>query len=168
MSEEVYRWPRAAIIADYWRSGLAFAACFVVALLVPPLSIAFALFAPLAIVFGLYLAQTILRARTVLKLEPEGLAVSGFLGTRTIRWDALDRFALRYYTLRRDKEAGWLDLKLGGGGTSITLDDRMDGFRHILERAWEAARSRDIGISSSTYANLTAAGVLPKSPVSSP
>jgi len=164
MSEAVYRWPRAAIVADYWRSGIGFGASFLFMLLVPPLSLAFPLFAGLAIVFGLYLAQTILRARTKLKLEPEGLAVVGALGSKLIRWDALNHFALRYYTLRRDKEAGWLDLKLRSPTATITLDDRVDGFRAILERAWAAAQARVLGISSSTYANLTAAGLLPRSP----
>jgi hypothetical protein len=164
MSAEAYRWPRAAIMADYWRSGPAFSACFVAALLVPPLSIGFAVFATLALVFGLYLGQTVLRARTTATLVPDGLAISGYFGDQIIRWDTLDGFALRYYTLRRDKEAGWLDLKLAGGGAKVTLDDRIDGFRPILERAWDAARERDLGISSATYANLTAAGLLPKSP----
>ena len=163
MSAEVYRWPRNAIAADYWRSGPALAACLIAALLVPPISIAFVAFAGLAVVFALYLAQTVSRARTTMTLTSEGLAISGYFGDRMIRWDTLDQFALRYYTLRRDKEAGWMDLKLSGGGTKITLDDRIEGFRPILERAWEAARARDLGISSSTYANLTAAGLLPKS-----
>jgi len=164
MNDQVYRWPRAAVFADYLRSGIGFGASFIFMLLVQPLSPAFLFFAALAIVFGLYLALTIMRARTSLKLEPDGLTVSGVLGAKMIRWDALDHFALRYYTLRRDKEAGWLDLKLRSPAASITLDDRVDGFRAILERAWQAAQARDIGISSSTYANLTAAGLLPKSP----
>ena len=112
MSGEVYRWPRAALIADHLRSGIGFGASFLFMLLVQPLSLAFLFFAVLTIVFGLYLALTIIRARTALKLEPEGLAVSGLLGRKMIRWDALNDFALRYYTLRRDKEGGWLDLKL--------------------------------------------------------
>lgn len=164
MSEEAYRWPHAAMLADYLRSGIGFGASLIFMLLVPPLSLAFLFFAVLMIVFGLYLALTVMRARTVLKLEPEGLVATGILGTKVIRWDALDQFALRYYTLRRDKEAGWLDLKLRSPAAAITLDDRVDGFRAILERAWQAAQARDIGISSTTYANLTAAGLLPKSP----
>jgi hypothetical protein len=165
MNEETYSWPRAAVIGDYMRSGIGFGASFLFLLLVTPASLAFVFFLVLSIVFGLYLAQTVLRAHTVLMLLPEGLEVRGFLGNRMIRWDALDQFALRYYTLRRDKEAGWMDLKLASGGATVTLDDRLEGFRPILERAWEAARARDIGISSTTYANLTAAGLLPKSPV---
>mgnify|MGYP000877332674 CR=1 FL=1 len=163
MSAGAYRWPRAALIADFWRSGPAFAACILGVLLLPPLSVAFIVLVLLALVFGLYLGQTVLRSRAVMTLDPDGLAISGYFGDRMIRWDALDQFALRYYTLRRDKEAGWMDLKLAAGGTKITLDDRLDGFRPILERAWEAARARDLGISSSTYANLTSAGLLPKS-----
>lgn len=163
MSGGAYRWPRSAVIADYWRSGPAFVVCVLGALLLPPLSVAFIVLVLLALVFGLYLGQTVLRSRTVMTLGPEGLAISGYFRDRMIRWDALDQFALRYYTLRRDKEVGWMDLKLAAGGTKITLDDRLDGFRPILERAWEAARARDLGISSSTYANLTSAGLLPKS-----
>jgi hypothetical protein len=164
MSGDAYRWPRTAMIADYWRSGVGFSVSFLIALFVPVVSLAFLFFAVLAVIFGLYLAQTVLRANTTLRLDPDGLSVSGVFGTTMIRWDALDHFALRYYTLRRDKEAGWLDLKLRSPAASISLDDRVGGFRAILDRAWEAARARDIGISSSTYANLTAAGLLPKSP----
>jgi hypothetical protein len=160
---ESYRWPQRAIVADYLRSGVAFAVSFLLFLLMPLGSMISLALIALAAVFGLYLAQVFLRARMHLKLLPEGLAVSGFFGTQVIRWDTLDQFALRYYTLRRDKEAGWMDLKLAGGGASVTLDDRLDGFRPILERAWAAARNRDLGISSSTYANLTAVGLLQKS-----
>jgi hypothetical protein len=162
---ETYRWPPSAITADYIRSGIAFALSALFLLLVPLGSfVSYALIA-LVGVFGAYLGQVFLRARTQLTLLPEGLAASGFFGTKVIRWDALDQFALRYYALRRDKEGGWMDLKLGAGGIVVTLDDRLDGFRLILERAWKAARDRDLGISSSTYANLTAAGLLQKSSV---
>ncbi len=165
MSEAIYRWPLSALAGDYLRSGIGFALSFLFFLLVPPGSIAFFALLALAVLFGLYLAQTALRARTVLTLLPEGLAVTGFFGNRLISWKALDQFALRYYTLRREKGAGWMDLKLGSGGYTVTIDDRLDGFRSILARSWQAACERDIGISSSTYANLTAAGLLAKTPV---
>ena len=165
MSEAIYRWPSTALAGDYVRSGLGFALSFLFFLLVQPGSVSFFALLALSVVFGLYLAQTALRAHTALTLLPEGLAIAGFFGHRVIRWEALDHFALRYYTLRRGKAAGWMDLKLGSGGYSITLDDRLDGFRAVLERAWDAARRRDIEISSSTYANLTTAGLLPKSPL---
>jgi hypothetical protein len=165
MSEEIYRWPRRALAGDYLRSGIGFGLSFLFFLLIPPRSIAFFAFLILTVIFGLYLAQTALRARMVLTLLPEGLAVTGFFGNRLIRWQALDHFALRYYALRREKGAGWMDLKLGSGGYTVAIDDRLDGFRSILERSWQAARERDIGISSSTYANLTAAGLLAKTPV---
>ncbi len=165
MTDDIWRWPRAALAGDYLRSGIGFGISLLFLLLVPLGSIASFSFLILTVIFSLYLAQTVLRAKTTLALLPEGLAVAGFFGNRVIRWDALDQFSLRYYTLRRDKAAGWMDLKLGSGRNIVTLDDRLDGFRPILARAWEAARERDIGISSSTYANLTAAGLLPKSPV---
>jgi len=164
MSEAVFRWPRTALLGDFFRSGIGFVLTLSFLLLVPFRSLAFFAFSPIVVIFGLYVAQTALRARSVMTLLPEGLAVEGIFGRRIIRWAALDVFALRYYTLRRDKQAGWMDLKLGSAGYSITLDDRLGGFHSILERAWQAARERDIGISSSTYANLTAAGLLSKSP----
>lgn len=162
---ETYRWPSRAITADYVRSGIAFALSALFLLLVPLGSLISYLLLALVGIFGAYLGQVFLRARSQLTLLPEGLAISGFFGTHLIRWDALDQFALRYYALRRDKAEGWMDLKLGAGRTVVTLDDRLDGFRPILERAWKAARDRDLGISSSTYANLTAAGLLQRSSV---
>ncbi len=163
MTGEAYHWPANALRGDFIRMAICFTVCLAILAAVPVRSLEFVVFVIPAIAFGAYLAQTVLRARTTLTLLPEGLAVAGFFGTRLILWDTLDQFTLRYYTLRRDKEAGWLDLKLSSPGASITIDDRVDGFRPILQRAWEAARSRDIGISSSTYANLTAAGLLHRS-----
>jgi hypothetical protein len=159
MTGSAYRWPPGSLNGDYIRSGLGFGLSFFFAILVPIGSLVFPVLVTLTLVFAAFLAQTTLRARTAFALLPEGLGVSGFFGSRMFRWDELDHFALRYYTLRRDKEAGWMDLKLGAAGRTVTLDDRVDGFHAILARAWQAARDRDLGVSASTFANLTAAGL---------
>ena len=113
--------------------------------------------------FGLYLATTVSRLTNVVEVGAEGLRLSGGLfGARAIKWADMQRFELRHFPLSRDRKEGWMDLKLQGGGETITIDDRLDRFPEVLARAWEAARAADVGISDTTHANLTAVGILPK------
>jgi hypothetical protein len=55
-----------------------------------------------------------------------------------------------------------MDLKLKGSGRTITIDDRLDRFNEVLARAWDAARTADVGVSDTTHHNLIAAGIVAK------
>jgi hypothetical protein len=103
------------------------------------------------------------RLTSVVEVGDQGLRLSGGLfGARAIKWVDVQRFELRHFPLSRDRKEGWMDLKLQGGGMTITIDDRLDRFHEVLARAWEAARAADVGISDTTHANLSAVGILPK------
>jgi hypothetical protein len=164
MSETtIHRWPAASLAGDFARGGVGFAVTLFLLLVLPVASIAFAVCLILALVFGFYLADTARKLASHVELDEGGVRVTrGVAGGKTIRWGELERFELRYYSLRRDRKEGWMDLTLKGGGRTIKLDDRLDRFDRILACAFEAARTREVGLSQATYANLIAAGLLPK------
>ncbi|MCE9522627.1 MAG: hypothetical protein K8S25_09375 [Alphaproteobacteria bacterium] len=159
----LHRWRPAALTGDVIRGAISFGGALFVGLLVPIGSIAFFLALGLAAVFGWYLAGTISRLRSLVEVNDDGLRLSGGLWpAKTIKWAQLDRFELRYFSLKRDRSEGWMDLKLRGGGQTLALDDRLDRFHEVLARAFEAARASDVGLSDTTHANLIAAGIIAK------
>ena len=152
-----------ALAGDFIRGAAAFAYTLFALLLLPVGSILFLAALLLAGVFGLYLGGTASRLRTLVEVNDDGIRLSGGLfGAKSIKWTQLERFELRFFSLSRDRKEGWMDLKLKGGGQTISLDDRLARFHDVLARAWDAARAADVGISDTTHANLIAAGIIAK------
>lgn len=164
MSEvHIHRWSAAALSGDMVRGAIASGGAVFLLLLIPIGSIVFFVVLGLACVFGLYLASTLSRLRSVVEVDERGVRLSGgLLGAKSIKWAELARLELRYFSLKRDRKDGWMDLKLKGAGQTIALDDRLDRFHEVLARAWEAARAADVGVSDTTHANLMAAGIIGK------
>jgi len=107
------------------------------------------------LLFGI---RTALRHHTQVEMTEIGLSASGPLGA-TIRWDDLDSIKLAYYSTRRDRRDGWMQLELRAGSSRIRLDSRIDGFTALVERAARAAEARGLERSAATAANLEALGV---------
>ena len=164
MSEvATHRWTAKALTGDLTKGVLSLGVALFLLAAAPFGSIGSVIALCLAIVFGLYLAHTVSRLRTVVEVDDQGLLLSGGLfGPKTIKWSELERFELRYFSLRRDRKEGWMDLKLKARGQTVAIDDRLDGFHDVLARAWTGARSADIGVSDATHANLVAAGIIAK------
>jgi hypothetical protein len=164
MSEvHIHRWPVRALSGDIIRGAVACGVALFFLLLIPIASIVFFIVLALGVVFGLYLASTLSRLRSTIEVDEQGVRLSGgLLGTKSVKWRELRRFELRYFSLKRDRTEGWMDLKLQGSGQTIAIDDRLDRFHEVLARAWEAARAADVGVSEATHANLIAAGIIAK------
>jgi hypothetical protein len=149
-----FGYPRAAIVADYARAsaGLVFAA-MVLAL---PMQRALAiLFAALALLLAAFAARTALRQASLIVLSDAGIALEGPLGRR-IAWSELDGLKLRYFSMRRDRKRGWMELTLSGGGRRLSIESQIEGFEAILAGAAEAAAARRLKLDETTAANLAA------------
>ncbi len=114
-------------------------------------------FAAIFAVFGL---RTVLRHGTRLEMTDTELRAEG-IWHRTITWAELDRMKLAYYSTRRDRKSGWMQLDLGAGGSRVRLDSRIEGFDRLVRRAAEVADARGLELSDATLANLEALGVRP-------
>ena len=159
----IHRWKSSALRGDLVRGIVAFGLTLLFLALVPRLTVAFFTLLVLAVLFGLYLAGTVSRWRGVVEVDDTGLRVSGgVFGQRTIKWAELRRFELRHFPLSRDRQQGWMDLKLGSATSTVSIDDRLEDFGALLSQAWAAAQRAEIGISDATHANLLAAGLIAK------
>lgn len=154
-----YRYPTSALAADYGRAAIGVGLGAALPFLTDT-PIAFAVVAVLVLVFAVFGVSVLLRQLTAVTIDGEGVSTSGPRGA-TVRWREIERVDLRYFSTRRDREKGWMELRLGGGGRSISIDSNLEGFVDIARAAADAARERGLVVSPVTEANFHAIGVEP-------
>jgi hypothetical protein len=159
----VHRYPRRVIVADYLRAafGLACTSLPLVAAAGEP--VATVIFAGLAALFAVFGARTAVRQATRVVVTDgvlERSAISTFgLRRVTVPWERIVDVKLRYFSTRRDRERGWMQLAVSGGGGRITVDSTLEGFDVIARRAAEAAEANGVAMSDATVDNLAALGL---------
>lgn len=159
----VHRYPRRVIAGDYLRAG------FGLACTVAPLAaawgqpIATVIFGGLAGLFAVFAARTALRQATRIALTDQGLerlAISTFgLGRVTVPWERIADVKVRYFSTRRDRERGWMQLAVRSVDGRITVDSTLDGFDAIARRAALAAAANGVELGGATLDNLAALGL---------
>ena len=116
-------------------------------------TVVFYVFLGAALLFLIYGVRTILRHMTVIEVSEGGIRDSGPFGA-TISWEDMRSVKLRYYSTRRDRERGWMDLRLKGRGRTLRIESAIEGFESIVRRATDAAPLHGIELSAATRANL--------------
>jgi hypothetical protein len=153
-----HAYPNSAMVGDYVRAAAGFAPAAAILAVAAAGPVATGILAGLAALFALFGLRTALRHATRIEATETGLAASGPLSA-TIRWAELDRMKLAYYSTRRDRRDGWMQLELRAGVSTIRLDSRIEGFSKLVERSARAAEARGIELSAATLANFEALGV---------
>ena len=156
MSSAELRYPRQTLWADYMRAAAGIVLCGAPLLL---LEVNRWLVAILCLGFGLFalfFVRTALRHRTRYVLGPDTLRADGPAGT-IVEWERLDRLKLSYFSTKRDRSDGWMQLSVGSaGGRTVKVDSSLDGFHDVVERAARAAEATGLVLSTATRANLRA------------
>lgn len=155
MSAHVY--PMRALIPDYLRAGGGLAVTGGPLLLAEPAPLMGYVLAALALLFAVFGARTALRHLTRFELSDDGLAARGPMKV-TVHWHDLDEVELRYFSTRRDRGQGWMQLRLRGAGDAIRLDSAISEFARIAARAGSEAEARGARLSETTRANLASLG----------
>ncbi len=153
-----HRYERGAILGDFTRGGLGLLLTAGPVLMLPMVTWLAVALAACALLFGIYLFRTWQRSAAVIEIDDGGIRSTGPLG-RAIAWDALEGLDLRYFATRRDKEGGWMQMRLRGGGARIDAESSLDGFETVVARAAEAAARNRLALSDVTRENLRALGV---------
>lgn len=154
MSE--HRYPARNLVEDYARgaAGLVFLAIA----LVPMHWVLHLIFGVVALLLLSFGARTILRGRSRIVLDDGGIAVIGPIGKR-LAWSSLDLLKLRYFSTRRDRKRGWMELTLRGAGAKLAIESQIEGFEEIVRAAAKAAIARGLSVDPSTEGNLAALDV---------
>jgi hypothetical protein len=151
-------YPVSAMIGDYLRAAAGLVPVGAIFATTPVAPVPAVLLGGLALVFGIFGLRTALRHNSSIELSGIGIRSFGLV-ERRIAWTELDRLKLSYYSTRRDRKSGWMQLELVGAGTKLSLDSRIAGFNEVVRCAAEAACERRLQLTESTAANLEALGV---------
>ena len=153
-----YAYPASAMYGDYLRSAAGLIPTAAVLAIMPVGMVAATVLGGFATLFAVFGVRTILRHGTRLEITKSDLRASGLRRT-SIAWGQLDRMTLAYYSTRRDRRDGWMQLELRSGWTRVRLDSRIEGFTDLVNEAARAARGRGLVLNAATLANLSALGV---------
>jgi len=153
-----FSYPASAMVGDYLRAGAGLAPTLLILATVSVGRVAAVVLCGFAAIFGAFAIRTALRHGTRLEVGDTELRAAG-LQRATIPWDRLDRMKLAYYSTRRDRKSGWMQLELGAGRTRLSLDSRLDGFERLVRHAATAAAERGVELSDASAANLQALGI---------
>ncbi len=154
----VHTYPPTAAAADFARAGAGLCLAALPLLLVDTLPAVTAVLAVLVAVFVVYAARTASRQLTRVEIDDDGVSIRGAT-TRTVPWSALERVKLSYYSTRRDRTGGWLQLTIAGGTATLAVDSRIAGFDRLAERALRAARNKGLKLDPTTLYNFQSLGL---------
>ncbi len=159
MSSADLRYPRQTLWADYIRATAGVVLCGAPLVALDVNRWMAMLLAAGFLLFIVFLARTALRQRTRYVLAADTLCADGPAGT-LVEWNRLDRLKLSYYSTKRDRSDGWMQLAVGSaGGRTIKIDSALDGFYDIVERAAAAAEANKVELVTATRANLKSMGI---------
>jgi hypothetical protein len=153
-----HAYPASAMVGDYLRAAAGLVPVGVVFATVPVGAAAAGVLGSFAAIFGAFGLRTALRHGTSVEMTDTELQARGLWRT-TIQWDELDRMRLAYYSTRRDRRSGWMQLDLGAGSARVRLDSRIAGFDQVVHRAAAVASARGIPLNEATASNLEALGI---------
>jgi hypothetical protein len=146
------------MLGDYVRAAAGGVPATAILAILPVNAIAGIALSSLALLFALFGVRTMLRHSGRLEMTDSALSATGLLRA-SIVWQELDRMRLSYYSTRRDRRDGWMQLELRSGSSRINLDSRIEGFAELVERSARAAERRGLSLDAATLANLAVLGV---------
>jgi hypothetical protein len=155
----VHRYPTSALLADYGRAGVGFALTGLPVLFLDPAPAFAWCLGVLAVIFAAFAARTVLRQITHYELSDEALVARGPWPGR-IAWNELEAVKLRFFSTKRDRKEGWMQLDLKAAHGRIRVDSTLDDFPLIARRAVEAANARGVPLPDATRGNLTGLGIM--------
>ena len=158
-----YSYPLRAVLGDYLRAGAGIVISGFPLVMVSSKPFVTYLFGGMICLFLVYGARTVSRHFTRIEVSAEGILTTLPL-RRGIAWRDLSKLRLKYFSTKRDKSNGWLQLVLTSGQGRISIDSGLDGFRDVVMRAMDAARQNGVEIDPATVANLAALNITTPEP----
>lgn len=161
MTPPVHKYKRGALLGDYLRAGTGALLTGLPMLFVSESPATLIVLGGLTALFALFGLRTLIRHSTVVALSPVRVRVRSVLGGGEIAWQELEQLKLGYYTTRRDRQNGWMQLSLRGGGRHFKLDSSLEHFDHVVRQAAGAADANGLELSDATLANLASMDIAP-------
>ena len=146
-------YPFSRLWPDYLRAGAGLVICLGLMLFAAPQSVIFTVLVGLSLLFAWLGAVTALRQQIEIELDATGVVRRGWGRTVALSWPTLKAVTLRYYSTRRDRSEGWLQLVIEAKGGTLRVDSNLIGFPSLVERAFAAAEQNGVAISEISRLN---------------
>lgn len=158
-----HRYPVASLRGDYLRAagGMLFLGLLLIGASTVP--VMFVLIGSVFLLFAGFGFQTWSKHMTMIELDGDGLQIFG-LRRRKFTWDTLTGVKLRFFTMKRDRDSGWMELTLIGDAGKTKIDSSIEGFNEIAEAVAKSVEEKGIKIDETSVENFNAIGIQTKSP----
>jgi len=155
-----HRYPTKAMTGDYARAAFGLALTGLPILMAPAGSAVLYVLGPFALLFAVFGVRTWLRHRTLVEMDEQKVVVHG-LSKGELAWSELQEVKLNYYSTKRDRSQGWMQLVLRGPSGKLRFDSTLDGFPEVARRAYTTARAKGLELSEASISNFAALGFEP-------
>ena len=153
-----YYYPADSLRGDYLRAAAGAAFCGFPFFVTPVHPIAAVILGGLTLLFATHGIRTWLRRMETVVIDDTGVT-AGVLYRRNVAWSDLGEVKLRYFSTRRDRSGGWMQLVLSGRGVRVGIVSELDGFVDVCRLARDAARENGLSLNESTVRNFLAIGL---------
>ena len=148
----------AGLLPNWGRGAAGLVSGLALTIFTVPLSTLFYISVVLTALFTLFLARTAIRQGTAFAVDGEGVvarrSVLGGTWVTRIGWRDMRGVRLRYFSTRRDRSRGWLEVSIAGAGRRISADSSLDGFPALVTAVTDAAERCGLSLDGATVANL--------------
>lgn len=158
LAEGRFHYPLGKLVPDYLRAGVGFGLTMVPmphAIGGHPVVLLIVL--GLAGLFGSFGLTTFLRQKSTVCTSAEGLWIEG-PWSKSIRWDEVREIDLRYFSTRKDKQKGWLQLKITGPAGKIRVDSNLNDFDEFLRWVVTAITRHGLAVTPIGRENFASVG----------
>ena len=153
------RYSTKSLNADILRAIIGFVLCICPVILIvaePLINLILLSSSLLFLIFGI---RAWLRRRVRIYCKETEIIIKGPI-SRSLKWDELSSLKLSYFSTRRNKKDGWMQLKLEGKSKKITIESNLEKFVEICSRAYQAANNNKIAITKTSERNFAELGIL--------
>lgn len=102
--------------------------------------------------------RTLWRQRAHYGLSDEGLRLQDGFFTILVPWDRITGVKLRYYSTKKDKSGGWMQLTLRVGRRGYSIESQLTGFDAIAARVATMVVERGLPVDATTKENFLSLG----------
>jgi hypothetical protein len=107
----------------------------------------------LAVLFGSFGITTFLRHKSIVAADELGIWITGLRG-KALRWDEIAEVDMRYFSTRREKDKGWMQLRLSGKGQKLKVDSNLEDFDGLIRHVVTAITRHDLVVTPIGKENL--------------
>ena len=112
----------------------------------------------LGLLFFLFGLRTIIRQYTFIEVSEDKITVGGLL-RYSIVWSDIQELKLSYFSTRRDRAGGWMQLRLCAHNRTLRVDSTLKDFCKLVTEAVQKTFCNGLEHSAGTVENLKALGI---------